>query len=61
MTPALWAEYVARACVQGRDYVVPDDVRVLLAPAWGHRMHVRGNADGEAVLHEILATTALPD
>ena len=51
----------SRACVQGRDYVVPDDIRVLLTPAWGHRMHVRGDADGEALLHEILATTALPD
>lgn len=51
----------ARACVQGRDYVVPEDIRVLLTPAWGHRMHVRGDADGEALLHEILATTALPD
>ena len=51
----------ARACVQGRDYVVPEDIRVLLAPTWGHRLHVRGDADGEALLHEILATTALPD
>ena len=51
----------ARACVQGRDYVVPEDIRVLLAPTWGHRLHVRGDADGDALLHEILATTALPD
>jgi len=51
----------ARALVHGRDYVVPDDVRALLVPAFGHRMHLRGGADVEAVLHEILATTPLPE
>ncbi|MGE3171398.1 MAG: AAA family ATPase [Planctomycetota bacterium] len=51
----------ARAHVLGRDYVVPDDVRALLVPAWGHRLQLRGGADAEAVLHEVLATTALPD
>ena len=51
----------ARAVVKDRDYVVPEDVRVLINPAWSHRMHVRGESDGEAVLDEILATTALPE
>jgi MoxR-like ATPase len=51
----------ARAHVQGRDYVVPDDVRALLVPTWGHRMHLRGGAEASAVLHEVLATTTLPD
>lgn len=51
----------ARAFVHGRDFVVPDDVRALLTPAFGHRLQVRAGVDAEAVLHEILATTALPD
>ena len=51
----------ARAHVQGRDYVVPDDVRALLVPTWAHRVQLRGGAEAEAVLHEVLATTTLPD
>ena len=51
----------ARAVVQGRDYVVPDDVRALLVPAWGHRLHLRSGGDAAAALHEILATTMLPE
>jgi len=51
----------ARAFVQGRDYVVPDDVRVLLVPAWAHRVTTRAGGDAEALLHEILAMTPLPD
>lgn len=46
----------ARAVVQGRDYVVPEDVRVLVGPVLAHRISVRGG-DGaaDAVLHELLA------
>jgi MoxR-like ATPase len=51
----------ARAVVHGRDYVVPDDVRALLVPAWAHRLHLRGGTDAPTVLHEILATTPLPE
>jgi len=51
----------ARAVVHGRDYVVPDDVRALLVPAWGHRLSLRTGADAAAVLHEILATTNMPE
>jgi MoxR-like ATPase len=51
----------ARAFVHGRDYVVPDDVRVLLLPAFGHRLQLRGGADAETVLQEILAATPIPD
>jgi MoxR-like ATPase len=51
----------ARAFVQGRDFVVPDDVRALLVPAWGHRVTTRSGGDAEALLHEILAHTPLPD
>jgi MoxR-like ATPase len=52
----------ARAVVHGRDYVVPDDVRALLLPVWGHRLTMRGGSGAaEALLHEILATTPMPD
>ena len=51
----------ARAFVNGRDFVVPDDVRALLVPAWAHRITGRTGGDTAAVLHEVLAETALPD
>ena len=51
----------ARAFVNGRDFVVPDDVRALLVPAWAHRITPRTGGDPSAVLHEILAMTPLPD
>ncbi|MFT4840754.1 MAG: MoxR-like ATPase [Planctomycetota bacterium] len=51
----------ARAHVHGRDYVVPDDVRALLVPAWAHRLTPRSGANADALLHEILADTPLPD
>ena len=51
----------ARAFVHGRDFVVPDDVRALLVPAWAHRITPRTGGDPAAVLHEILAATPLPD
>jgi MoxR-like ATPase len=51
----------ARAFVAGRDFVVPDDVRALLLPAWGHRLTTRAGGNGDAILHEILAATPLPE
>ena len=51
----------ARAFVQGRDFVVPEDVRALFVPAWAHRMTGRSGGDTEALLHEALAHTPLPD
>jgi len=51
----------ARAFVQGRDFVVPDDVRALLVPAWSHRMTTRAGNDAEGLLHQVLAATPMPD
>lgn len=51
----------ARAYVHGRDFVVPDDVRALLVPAWAHRLSTLREDDAEALLHETLASTPLPD
>ena len=57
----------ARALVNGRDYVVPDDVLALVAPVWAHRITLRnagssaGAGAAEAVLAEIVAGVATPD
>jgi MoxR-like ATPase len=51
----------ARAFVAGRDFVVPDDVRALLLPAWGHRLAARAGGNGDAILQEILTETPLPE
>ena len=40
---------------------LPEDVRSLLLPVYGHRMSMRGGARAEAVLQEILSTTPIPD
>ena len=51
----------ARAWLHSRDFVVPDDVRALLVPAWAHRLSTQSGGDAEALLHEVLAETPLPD
>jgi MoxR-like ATPase len=51
----------ARAFVHGRDFVVPDDVRALLVPAWSHRLTMRAGGSAAAALQEILAETPLPE
>lgn len=51
----------ARAFLHGRDFVVPDDVRALLVPAWAHRLAMRSGGQASALLHEILAATRMPE
>lgn len=51
----------ARAVVFGRDFVVPDDVRDLIGPVFGHRLAMRTGASAEAVLQELATATATPD
>jgi MoxR-like ATPase len=51
----------ARAWLHGRDFVVPDDVRALLIPVWAHRLATQSGGGIEALLHEALAETPLPD
>jgi MoxR-like ATPase len=56
----------ARAALAGRDYVVPDDVKVLAVPALAHRLvlnpelWVRG-IGGDEVVRECLAGVPAPD
>jgi len=55
----------ARAAAQGRDYVLPDDVKVLAPSVLTHRIVVRPNAElrgvtAGSVLNEVLDTEAVP-
>src|SRR5437870_1489957 len=56
---ALVAAARAAALTEGRDYVVPDDVKRLAVPALAHRVIARG-LDGEAVVHAIVQDVAVP-
>jgi len=52
--------------VQGRDYVLPDDVKSLAPPVWAHRillrhqLHGRGGDRAEEILARLLAETEVP-
>lgn len=58
------AARVAAAAAQ-RDFVIPDDIKSLVSPAWTHRLWVTREArlrgvDAASVLDEIVATTPIP-
>ena len=57
----------ARALVEGRSYVLPDDVKVLAEPVLAHRVKVSGSMSGSAVrddaqrvIRELLTVVAVP-
>ena len=55
----------AYAVLQGRDYVIPDDVKTLLVPALRHRVMVTARAETEGqttdrILERILEQTSAP-
>lgn len=52
----------ARAFYYGRDFVLPDDVRILAIPALAHRVHVSGHAtkDAAGMLAQIIQNTTPP-
>jgi MoxR-like ATPase len=55
----------ARAALQGRDYVIPDDIKVLALPALRHRVVLAPGAEIEGlgadrVISQILEQTAVP-
>ena len=57
----------ALALANGRDYLVPDDVKRLAAPVLGHRVIARGGAgavgaavDGEAIVRALVQELAVP-
>ena len=54
----------AYAAVQGRDYVIPDDVKTLAVPVMAHRVILRGlygrRGENEAFIQEILQKIPAP-
>jgi len=65
---ALYHAAQALAFVEGRDYVIPDDIKRLVAPIFAHRIVVnsrystglRRSDQAEAALQEILKTVNVP-
>lgn len=60
---ALMRACQAFAAMQGRDYVIPDDVKALAVPVLAHRVAPRGlggRISGEAFIGEVLARVAAP-
>jgi MoxR-like ATPase len=50
----------AWALFNGRDFVLPDDIKHLALPVLGHRLGMRGRAKASDVLAEIVAAVPLP-
>lgn len=62
---ALFRTGQARAAIQGRDYVLPDDIKALTKPALSHRVILGPAArlrdlSGDQVLDEILSKVPVP-
>jgi MoxR-like ATPase len=55
----------AHALADGRDYLVPDDVKTLVVPALAHRVMLKtrtdpGSTDAEAVIRAIAQDVPVP-
>jgi MoxR-like ATPase len=54
----------AYAAVQGRDYVIPDDIKALAVPVMAHRLILRGlygkSGENEAFIQELLQAVPAP-
>ena len=62
---ALYKCAQARAAIQGRDYVIPDDIKALAEPALAHRLIVSPaarlkNVDARTVVDELIHSVAVP-
>jgi MoxR-like ATPase len=44
----------ARAFLDGRDYVLPDDLKAIARPALAHRLVLKGGGDAGALLERVL-------
>jgi MoxR-like ATPase len=49
----------ARAVLNGRDYVVPDDVQAEIRTVWTHRVQTAGEATAESVVDDALDRVAV--
>jgi MoxR-like ATPase len=64
-TLALYRTAQARAAIQGRDFVIPDDVKELALPVLGHRLIINPaarmrNVSARGIVHEILNSVPVP-
>ena len=55
----------ARALLEGRQYVTPDDVRTVAVPVLSHRLQLAGAAraagdEASAIVEELVARTPVP-
>jgi MoxR-like ATPase len=50
----------AWALFEGRDFVLPDDVKLLAAPVMAHRLTMCGRAKAEEMIQELVASLPLP-
>src|SRR2546427_1390719 len=50
----------AWALFEGRDFVLPDDVKVLAIPVLAHRLGMRGSAKAADMLHEVVSSLPIP-
>ena len=50
----------ARALFDGRNYVLPDDLKALATPALAHRLFLRGGAPADDLVEEVVRTTEVP-
>jgi len=50
----------AWALFEGRDFVLPDDVKLLAIPVLAHRLGMRGRAKAADMLTEVVASLPLP-
>ena len=62
---ALYKTAQARAAIQGRDYVIPDDIKALAEPTLAHRLIVSPaarlkNIDSRTVTDELIHSVAVP-
>jgi len=62
---ALYRASQARAAIQGRDYVIPDDIKALVVPTLGHRIILGPGSrlrslTPDMVIHESLSEVMVP-
>ncbi len=62
---ALFRGTRALAFIQGRDFVIPDDVKRLLIPVFSHRLRIGAEAEmdkvtPEAIINQVAAEVAVP-
>jgi MoxR-like ATPase len=50
----------AWALFEGRDFVLPDDVKRLAAAVMAHRLSMRGRAKAQDMIQELVTSLPLP-